>query len=284
MAALADDVRAALDAAADRVGPFSRRIAVYDVIGSTNEEAIRLAGLGAPEGTAVIADTQTAGRGRAGRLWFSPPGVGLYVSVVLRPDHRGAGASSAVFAPWTRFITLGAGVAVADGIRSATGLPVAIKWPNDVVIDDGSGPRAAERRSRKLAGILAEASGAPTAPPHIVVGFGINVGAARYPGELMARATSLEAEAGRPIDRGVVLVETLAAFARRYAEIGAGRIRDVLTRWRELSPSSSGARVILPRAERAVHGTTAGLGDNGALRVRTAAGIEEVVSGEVTWV
>ena len=283
MAALPDDVRAALDAAADRVGPFSRRIAVYDVIGSTNEEAIRLAGLGAPEGTAVIADTQTAGRGRAGRLWFSPPGVGLYVSVVLRPDHRSAGASGAVFAPWTQFITLAAGVAVADGIRSATGLPAGIKWPNDVVIGDGSGPRAADRRPRKLAGILAEASGTPAAPLHIVVGFGINVGAARFPGDLVARATSLEAEAGRPIDRGVVLVETLAAFARRYEEIGAGRIRDVLARWRELSPSSSGARVMLPRALGAVHGTTAGLGDNGALRVRTAAGIEEVVSGEVTW-
>src|SRR6185436_9792131 len=109
---------------------------------STNDVAAHLAELGANEGTIVAADAQTAGRGRLGRSWFSPPGAGLYVSIVLRPsgDLSKTGNPSAL-------LTLASGVAIAEGVGASTGLPVEIKWPNDVMIG-----------RRKLAGILAEAT------------------------------------------------------------------------------------------------------------------------------
>jgi BirA family biotin operon repressor/biotin-[acetyl-CoA-carboxylase] ligase len=283
MAASLDDVQAALSAEAKRLEPFGRHVAVFDVIGSTNAEAMRLARVGAPAGTIVIADAQTGGRGRAGRTWFSPPGVGLYASVLLRPVPGPHERPDGIFAPWTRVITLAAGVAAADGIRAATGIPVELKWPNDVVISEGTGPLASDRRSRKIAGILAEASAGPDNAPLVVVGFGINVGAVRYPGELALRATSLEAEAGRPVSRSTVLVETLAHFRRWYAGISEGSAADVLARWRELAPSCTGARVVMPDGDGVVLGTTAGLSDAGALRVRTPAGVEDVISGEVRW-
>ena len=101
----------------------------------------------------IIADTQTAGRGRQGRSWCSPPGAGLYVSVVMRPPLRAV-----------PLLTVGAGVAIAEGIRAATGLTPALKWPNDVYVG-----------ARKLAGILAEAGSIPGGAQHVVLGFGINV-------------------------------------------------------------------------------------------------------------
>src|SRR5207253_921772 len=119
---------------------------------------------GAPDGTAVVASSQTAGRGRFGRQWYSPPGAGLYVSIVCR---------NAAAAP---LLTLAGGVAVADGIRAATGLPVCIKWPNDVVVESGS-----PARRRKLAGILAEASSGADGVQHVILGFGINLRSAAYP-------------------------------------------------------------------------------------------------------
>src|SRR5687768_9924953 len=109
--------------------PVGTPVHFFDEIPSTNDEAARRADLGAPEGTTIVALAQTAGRGRFGRTWFSPAGAGLYVSIVVR-DRRAA-----------PFLSLAGGVAVADGIRVATGLPVELKWPNDVVIDDGRGTR-----------------------------------------------------------------------------------------------------------------------------------------------
>ena len=280
---LRSDVRAAVDAARDRVDPFGRQVVEYDVIGSTNDEAVRLANVGAAEGTVVIADEQTGGRGRSGGGWFSPPGVGLYFSVVLRPGTTADPVSAPPAARWSRLITLAAGVAVAEGIRAATGLPVEIKWPNDVMVGDGSGSRLADRRWRKLAGILTEASATAEGIQHVVVGIGINVGTARYPAEMAGRATSLEAEAGRPIDRGAVLVETLAALSARYKDLRAGRGRVVLARWRDLSPAAAGARITFFRNSDVIEGVTAGVDEDGALRVRTARGVEALVSGEVTW-
>jgi len=278
-----DDLRGPLAAASRRVRPFASPLVGYEVLGSTNDEAVVLAGRGAAEGTTVVANAQTGGRGRAGRSWFSPPGAGLYVSVILRPLAPASPVSAPALASWSRLITLTAGVAVAEGIRTATGLPVTLKWPNDVVFSDGQAPLIVDPRSRKVAGILAEASAAGDGTPHVVVGFGINVAPVTYPREIAARATSLEAEAGRPIDRAGVLVEVLAALATRYSDLQAGRASAVLARWRELSPSATGARVSLLRGGQRVEGTTAGLNDDGALVVRTAGGIDAVMSGEVTW-
>jgi BirA family biotin operon repressor/biotin-[acetyl-CoA-carboxylase] ligase len=281
---MTDDLRAAIEAAAERLGPFSRRLVAYDAIGSTNDEAVRLANLGAAEGTTVMTDAQTSGRGRSGRLWFSPPGAGLYVSVVFRPKPIDATGAVARTIESNRLVTLAAGVAVAEGIRAATGLPAEIKWPNDIVIGDGTGARIADRRWRKLAGILTEAAATGDELQHLVVGFGINVARATYPREIASYASSLEAETGRPVTRGAVLVECLDSLWARYTDLEDRRERAVLDRWRELSPSAAGSRVAVHRDEHTIDGVTAGVSDQGALRVRTERGIETVTSGEVTWI
>lgn len=267
-AELPDDLSEALFLAAPRLGRFGRPLHYYRSLGSSNDVALAFAAAGAPEGTVVVAGMQTAGRGRRGREWFSPPGAGLYTSIVFRPgewhrERHGSASSS---------LTLMAGVALADAIRASTGLATEIKWPNDLLVD-----------GRKLAGILAEASG--SAPPfdHIVVGLGVNLTRAAYPHEIASRATSIEHELGRLPDRGLVLAETLAAMSSSHEALIEGRFDAILSRWREWSPSSRGASVEWTTPAGAMRGTTAGIDDRGALLVRTAGGIETIVGGEVKW-
>ena len=282
---MVDDVGTAVEQAADRLGPFAGRLTVHETIGSTNDEAARLAGLGAPEGTVVVAGAQTSGRGRRGRGWFSPPGAGLYVSVVLRPAAEGIPGGAPGRPPSSsRFITLAAGVAIAEGILAATGLLVEIKWPNDIVVPEAIGG-GWHGRWRKLAGILTEASATGTKVHHVIVGFGINVRPVVYPPELAAHATALEAESGRPVDRGLLLVEALAALWTRYTDVREGREGQVLERWRALSPAATGARVTLERNGETIEGVTLGLTDAGALAIRLGTGdVEPVISGEVKWI
>lgn len=262
---MSQELLESLRGTAARRGVFGTRLSYFNEIGSTNDEAARLAEAGAPEGTTVVASAQTAGRGRLGRAWFSPAGAGLYVSVVIR-DRRAA-----------PLLTLAGGVAVAEGTRAATGLPVEIKWPNDIVIDAGLG------RRRKVAGILAEASSGPDGLQYVVLGFGINLLPAAYPPEIADRATSLAAELGRPVDAGVVLSECLASLAERVTDLAMGRDADVIRRWAGLSPSATRARVACESASGPVAGTTAGIGADGALLVRVDGRIESIRSGQVTW-
>jgi BirA family biotin operon repressor/biotin-[acetyl-CoA-carboxylase] ligase len=280
-----NDVRTALEQAAVRLGPFAGRLTAHESIGSTNDEAARLAGLGAAEGTVVVAEAQTSGRGRSGRNWFSPPGAGLYVSIVLRPAAHGVARGAPGGPPSSsRFITLAAGVAIAEGILAATALPVELKWPNDIVVREGIG-RGGHGRWRKLAGILTEASATGTELHHVVVGFGINVRPAVYPPALAAQVTSLEAESGRTVDRARLLVEALAALWTRYTDLREGREGHVLERWRALSPAATGARVTLLRDGATIEGVTMGLTDAGALAIRLGTGdVEPVISGEVRWI
>jgi BirA family biotin operon repressor/biotin-[acetyl-CoA-carboxylase] ligase len=168
----------------------------------------------------------------------------------------------------TTLLTLAAGVAIAEGIEIATGLAVDLKWPNDLFVG-----------RRKLAGILAEGSGHAA----VIVGYGINVAPSAYPPEIAGRATSLESELGRTIDRYQVFAETLAALARRYDDLLAGRFDAILDAWRRRAPLADGARVrwTTPAGEQA--GTTEGIDDRGALLVRVGDRIERVVSGELVW-
>jgi BirA family biotin operon repressor/biotin-[acetyl-CoA-carboxylase] ligase len=249
------------------------------VVGSTNDVAGRLAGEDAPEGTLVIADAQTAGRGRMGHAWYSPPGAGLYVSVVLRPPQSWLRTAPAL----VNLVTLTAGVAVAEGLRAASSVPGVIKWPNDIVVP-ASRVSPGARSWRKIAGILAEGAAVAGELTHVVLGYGVNLLRVRYPSEIAGGATSLERETGRPIDRTVVLVETLAALAHGYSTLVAGDADSVLARWRALSPSCEGAPVAWTDAARRLTGVTAGIDDAGALLVRMPAGqMEAIRSGEVTW-
>lgn len=228
---------------------------------STNDVAASL-----PEGSVVVADEQTAGRGRRGRTWFSPPGSGLYVSVVLAPTR----ASQPVRA--TALLTLAAGVALAEAIEASTGLQIDLKWPNDLYVG-----------RRKLGGILAEANttGGPVAS--VVVGFGINIGRAAYPPDLAGRATAIEVELGRTADRDRVLETSLAALARRYDDLLAGRFDDILDAWRGRAPNAAGARVTWMSGAGPVDGVTRGIDEDGALLVDVGARRERVIAGEIVW-
>ena len=272
-------------ARADALGPFARHSQYYRCITSTNDVAARLADAGAAEGTWVVADEQTAGRGRRGRTWVSPPGAGLYLSVIFRPSSGacvgacGCGRDDRI----TSLLTLMAGVAAAQGVRAATGLAPGLKWPNDLVIEP-PGERSGFSRFRKLAGILAEGSASGGELQSVVIGIGINLTSAAYPPDVEARATSIEGELGRPVDRAAVLVEVLAALAAWRRALNDGRQRELLDTWRTLGPSSRGRRIRWMRTpDRAIAGITQGIDDTGALLVKTDAGVERIIAGDVQW-
>lgn len=229
----------------------------FPAVGSTNDVAASL-----PHRSVVVAGEQTAGRGRRGRTWFSPPGSGLYVSVVLAPAAARVDPARA-----TTLLTLTAGVALAEGVEAATGLSVDLKWPNDLLVS-----------GRKLAGILAERH-ADT----VVLGYGINVLATAFPPELRGQATSLESEIGRRIESDLVLDDTLAALSRRYEDLLDGRFDAILDAWRRRAPAASGARVSWTTMEGAQSGVTAGIDAQGALLVQVGDRVERIVSGEVNW-
>jgi BirA family biotin operon repressor/biotin-[acetyl-CoA-carboxylase] ligase len=250
-------------------GRLGAPLLFFSTIGSTNDVASALAAGGEGEGAVVIADAQTAGRGRRGRTWFSPPGAGLYVSVVLTPARASNTPERA-----TALLTLAAGVALAEAIERATGLAPAIKWPNDLLIG-----------RRKLAGILAEGVAAPSRSGlhAVVLGYGINVSPAAYPADLSDRATSLESELGRAIDRAALCAETLAALAVRYDDLLAARFDAILDAWRARAPGSRGGRVSWETPSGTQSGTTAGIDDTGALLVRVGDRTERLVAGEIQW-
>jgi BirA family biotin operon repressor/biotin-[acetyl-CoA-carboxylase] ligase len=229
----------------------------FQSVGSTNDVAAAL-----PPGSVVVAAHQTAGRGRRGHTWFSPPGSGLYVSVVLAP------ATARVDPPRaTMLLTLAAGVAIVEGVEAATGLAVDLKWPNDLMVS-----------GRKLAGILAESGGET-----VVLGYGINVLETAFPPELRDRATSLQSELGHVVERDRVLDETLAALSQRYGDLVDGRFDAILDAWRTRAPAASGAHVRWTTNSGMSAGITAGIDDRGALLVRVGDRVERIVSGELQW-
>jgi BirA family biotin operon repressor/biotin-[acetyl-CoA-carboxylase] ligase len=263
---LPSDVQDALRSAASRVGVF-QHVSWYDSVGSTNDVAAGLANAGALEGTVVVAESQTAGRGRLGRVWCSPPGAGLYLSVVLRP--RGLASDSAQHAS---LLTIAAGVAVAEGVQAATGLEADLKWPNDLVVEN-----------RKLAGILTEAVIRTGELEFAVVGIGVNLREGAYPPDVARRATSIEAELNRHIDRGQLVVEILAALSTRYGHLCVGSFDAILTAWRSRARTLSGSPVEWDLAGAVVRGRAVDIDVDGALLVRVGERIERIVAGEVRW-
>lgn len=261
------DLAAALAATETERGVFGACLTYFPEAGSTNDLAAAAAERGAPEGTTFVAGAQTAGRGRLGRSWFSPPGAGLYCSIVVR---------RAAVAPW---LTLAAGVAVANGIRAATGLPLHIKWPNDIVAVDGAGFKA----RRKIAGVLAEASSGPQGIHYVVLGIGINLSPSAFPPELAGRAGSIEGELGRPVDAGPILAGVLAALNATLTELDTSGAAPLRAQWLARSPSAHGASITWDGPSGVLSGVTAGIDTDGALLARTPEGLARIIAGEVRW-
>lgn len=261
---LPDDLAAALDLAANRLGPFGV-VHFRGEVDSTNDVALALASAGVPEGTSVIAETQLRGRGRRGHEWHSPAGTGLYLSVIVRPEMAGGAPS---------VLTLGAGVAMAAAVRHTTGLPVELKWPNDLVID---------RPWRKLGGVLAETVSTGTRMDAVVLGMGLNIRRMSLPPGLVGRATSVEEELGRFVDRAALTVELLSELRGVMARVHSGDRAHVLSRWREFGQRGLGGRVRWSDLRGSRRGVARDIDEDGALLVATRQGDERVVAGEVIW-
>jgi BirA family biotin operon repressor/biotin-[acetyl-CoA-carboxylase] ligase len=266
-----------IEAARGELGPFAAEGRVVASTASTNDDALAWAASGAPEGAWVVAGAQTAGRGRRGRVWVSPPGAGLYVSVVFRPRSTAATTDPGQD-PAMALLTVMAGVAAAEAILDATAVRATLKWPNDVVVERAGAP------ARKLAGILAEGAMIGPRLSAVVVGLGVNLRASAYPPEVAARAVSIEALAGRPVDPDGMLVALLGALARRRRALGQpGGPASLLDAWRSWSPSAKGARIRWRRQDQVCEGVTAGIDESGALRVHSRSGETRLVAGEVEW-
>ena len=194
-------------------------VAWYAEIGSTNTELLARARAGAPEGLVMIADLQTAGRGRRGRRWTAPAGTSLMMSVLLRPPHASLPPSRA------SLVTLAVALAAADACDRTTGVRPSLKWPNDLVVSrvhDPDRPDRPDQPDRKVAGILAESIVSDGRLEALVVGMGLNTGWPKVPAELAAVATSLNLESGVPVDRTLLARRVLEGFERRYAGLCSG--------------------------------------------------------------
>jgi BirA family biotin operon repressor/biotin-[acetyl-CoA-carboxylase] ligase len=241
---------------------FGRNVVHSPEIQSTNDEARRLAEGGAPEGTLVITDYQTVGRGRLDRRWEAPPGSSLLMSLLFRP----------ALAPWeTQRLTMICSLGVADAVESETGLCVGLKWPNDIVVGGA-----------KVGGILTEIGISRGQVDYAVVGVGLNVNLdpSQLPGHLLMPATSLSSVLGKPVARLPLLWAFLRAVESRYRALRAGRSPH--SQWAERLVTL-GERVAVGLAGSLVEGVAEGVDPDGALLVRLASGrLETVVAGDVT--
>ncbi|HEV7700775.1 MAG TPA: biotin--[acetyl-CoA-carboxylase] ligase [Pyrinomonadaceae bacterium] len=228
----------------------------YDKLDSTNTEAANLARRGAAEGICVVADEQTAGRGRQGRSWSSAKGDGAYFSIILRPKLEARCLS---------LIPLMAAVAVHDVLRMGFLIPPDIKWPNDILVGE-----------KKISGILAEAIDTPTGLV-VIVGIGLNLRNA----EPDLNATSIEAESQFPADRDDLIAYIHEEMSRLYENLLADP-PSIVRLWSERSSYVEGKDVTVTTGDETFDGTTAGLEENGALRVQRCDGrISIVQAGDV---
>jgi BirA family transcriptional regulator, biotin operon repressor / biotin---[acetyl-CoA-carboxylase] ligase len=233
----------------------------FEEVASTNDLAKELAAQGAPEGTLVVAEAQSRGRGRLGREWTSPPGAGLYVSLLLRP-----------VLPPTEMpqITLTTAVAVARALKRVTGVSPGIKWPNDLLLD-----------GKKLGGILTEMETESEQIRHLVVGLGLNVSNAVFPEELAGIATSLTLATGRSFSRVRLLQAWLEEFEDLYERFLAREFAGILEEWRSLTVTL-GRRVTVRQGPLAICGKALEVAPDGALLLETDSGqVVRVTSGEI---
>ena len=232
---------------------------------STNSDALHAARAAAPHGSVFLADEQTAGRGRGDHAWLSAAGEGLYVSILLRPQFP---ASRLPLLP------LAAGLAAAEAVRCVTGLEpgrslnIDLRWPNDLLI----GPR-------KTGGILVESQSEGPAVAYAVVGIGVNVHQRSFPADLATPATSLDLESGQRISRQTLLVALLKSLDREASALADPKTAASILARVELASTWIRGRTVLVHGPQYCQGVTAGLDENGFLRVETASGLVTVQTG-----
>lgn len=238
-----------------------RRIEHRERADSTQRVAKQLALEGAEEGTVVVAEVQTAGKGRRGRRWFSPPG-GIYLSIILRPQLE---------PPRVPLLTLLGGVAVAKALRRGCGLKPKLKWPNDVLLG-----------GKKVGGVLTEVCAEAEVINHCVLGVGVNAnfGVSQLPRSIRETSTTLLEELGRPVQRLRLAREVLEQVDRLYK--GIRKPNKILEEWRSLD-CTRGAWVRVDGAQGVFEGRALGINSNGALIVRLPSGdVKKILAGDVS--
>jgi BirA family biotin operon repressor/biotin-[acetyl-CoA-carboxylase] ligase len=240
-----------------------RDIRVFQQTHSTNDVIEKLARDGVREGVVVFAESQTGGRGRLGRKWYSPAGKGLWMSVLLRPHFPPDLATQ---------VTVAAAISVVRAIRCVTGLSPQIKWPNDLLL-----------AGKKVAGILTELRAELDQIRYLILGLGINVNLAgdEIPAELQPIATSLQEAAGSPIDRPALAAAVIQELDDDYARLTAGNFDAIADEW-EQQCATIGRNIILQRGDRSLAGRAEALDADGALLLRTRHGhLERITAGDV---
>jgi BirA family transcriptional regulator, biotin operon repressor / biotin---[acetyl-CoA-carboxylase] ligase len=243
--------------------PFARRILHFFKADSTNTLAMRLGEEGDPHGTIVLAEEQTAGRGRAGRSWTSEKSAGITCSILLRPPIPPGHAP---------LLTLVTGLAARDAAAEEIDSVPDLRWPNDVLI-----------KGRKFCGILTEMRAEPDRVQFAVVGIGMNVNQTKMPAELAETATSLRIETGKAHSRLELLIRLLRHLDRYYNQFLEEGATPILRRFSEVSSYFQGKRVQITAGGETFTGVTAGLEPSGVLRVARddGRGVEPVLSGDV---
>ncbi|MFF2887559.1 biotin--[acetyl-CoA-carboxylase] ligase [Paenibacillus sp. NPDC057967] len=232
---------------------FGQTVHYYEQVKSTQDSARELAESGAPEGTLVLAEEQTGGRGRMGRGWVSPQGKGIWMSMVMRPHVPIHCAPQ---------LTLLTAVALCRSLRRLTQLPIGIKWPNDLLI-----------HRKKISGILLESAAEDERLKYIIAGIGISVNLSEgdYPEELLVKATSLRIEAGQPFNRRQIVTEFLQEWETLYDLFLQEGFSAIAALWESLSVSiGQKVRLVTPQGE--LEGTPVGLDESGAIRIERADG------------
>jgi BirA family transcriptional regulator, biotin operon repressor / biotin---[acetyl-CoA-carboxylase] ligase len=246
-----------------RNSPFGKHIYHFFKTDSTNRVALELGHAGEPHGTVVVAEEQTAGRGRAGRSWHSEKTSGIYITVLLRPQI------SPLVAP---LIPLLAGLAVREAVLEETGLESDLRWPNDLLLG-----------GKKFCGILTEMYAEPSQVRFVIVGIGVNVNQTAMPADLAAIASSLRMTSGKVHSRLQLMVRLLRHLDSYYNRFLAEGPEPIVARFTEVSSYARGKRVRISTPTESYVGVTDGLEPNGLLRVRRdGGGIELVISGDVT--
>jgi BirA family biotin operon repressor/biotin-[acetyl-CoA-carboxylase] ligase len=242
---------------------LGKDILSYRTLGSTNQLGFRLAESGVGEGTLIVADEQTKGRGRMGRGWYSPPKLGLWMSLILRPEIPPFKAPG---------LSICAGLALAQAIGGLTGMDARIKWPNDCLVND-----------RKVGGILLELSAELDRINFVIVGIGVNVNhlSKDFPKKLSSIATSIRMEWGREVSR----IKLLTLFLKKFEAIYLDFKKNGLVPQRQLIKKFSsllGKKVVVKFGKEKIEGVAEDIDDNGSLVIRTRKGERVVRAGEVT--
>jgi BirA family biotin operon repressor/biotin-[acetyl-CoA-carboxylase] ligase len=236
---------------------LGRRIELFDCLPSTNREAVQLAQAEVEHGTVVVADSQTAGRGRLSRTWFSPPGANLYCSIILRmmrPPER--------LTEWLSWLPLISALAAAEAIEQVSSIHVSVKWPNDLLISE-----------RKVGGILCESGTGTRADPFQIIGIGINVNVDHddWPPDLRDSATSIWQERKIVVDRNRLLAQLLLELEQCLDELAShGTDRIALAYYQRCSTIGRTVQATLANGD-VVVGLAEGIGQDGSLRVRPQA-------------